>query len=317
MQAQQRKVLIEQFTNSGCPPCAQNTPVVASYVNSNTDVLMLSYHTSFPYFDSMYHENAIQSDQRVSYYSISAVPLSVVDGNYFTGNLVPVISNTISSRSTIVPRYNITISNAQITNNSLTAQLSFESADANNSNENLVAQIVAAEKNVLKSSYICCAGANTETEYPWVVRKMLPDANGTPLVNTNIGGTDIITANWNLSHIKDISELRLIAFVQNNTTREVYQSEITIPAITTAIQEMEQNKFVVVNPVSNNVLNIYAEESSDTKWMIRDISGRLVYESARHIEKGLNKISIDFNKGIYFFSVKTPNGWSTQKINVL
>ena len=316
-QAQQRKVLIEQFTNSGCPPCAQNTPVVASYVNSNMDVLMLSYHTAFPYFDSMYHENAMQSDQRVAYYSIGAVPLSVVDGNYFTGNLVPVISNTIMTRATSVPRYSVTINNAQLSNNGLTAEINFESTDAGNANENLVAHLVVAEEKVLKSSYICCAGANLETEYPWVVRKMLPDANGTTLVNKYLGGTDIVYANWNLSHIKDISELRIIAFVQNNTSREVYQSEIAVPVITTSINDVKLNSIHVVNPVINNNITFYSNENRNARLSITEISGRIVHESFQNIKSGNNQLTIEVSKGIYLFSIDGTNEKITQKIIIL
>ena len=108
----QRKVLIEQFTNSGCPPCGSVTPQEAQFANSNpSNVIMISYHTSFPYLDSMYFENPIESDQRVSFYTIPSVPFTKVDGNYFSGYLVPTINTTVPQRALITPRYSVAINN--------------------------------------------------------------------------------------------------------------------------------------------------------------------------------------------------------------
>ena len=244
----QRKVLVEQFTNSGCPPCAGNTPVVAAYVNSNLNtVLMLAYHTSFPYFDSMYFVNSFQSNQRVAYYSVGGVPNSRVDGNYFAGNLVPTISTTIPARAAIAPRYAISFSPTNLSNNTVTINATFQSIDAMNQNESLTAMIVVAENNVLKSSYVCCAGANSETEYPWVVRRMLPDENGTPLINKQLNGIDLVNLNWTANNFKDLSEMRIVAFVQNTVAKEVYQAEISTPVIPTAVNEINNNESTMFN----------------------------------------------------------------------
>jgi hypothetical protein len=84
--------LIEQFTNSGCPPCAASIPGIDANLNS---VLMLAYHTHYPYSDSMFYENSLQSDSRFPYYNATSVPNSIVDGYNFDGHsatLLAVIS---------------------------------------------------------------------------------------------------------------------------------------------------------------------------------------------------------------------------------
>ena len=146
----QRVVLIEQFTNSGCPPCAAATPPVFNYVNNNpADVVAIGYHTSFPYSDSMYFENPAESNARVSYYTVQTVPYSIVDGNYyanFSSSFNTVIANTINTRKAIANKYNITNLNNTISGNVLNTKFVFESLNANNTNDTLRAHIVVIEK---------------------------------------------------------------------------------------------------------------------------------------------------------------------------
>lgn len=314
----QRKVLIEQFTNSGCPPCANNTPVVASYVNSNpNDFLMLSYHTSFPYQDSMYYENAIQSIHRVTFYSIPSVPYSVVDGNYFWGNLVPTISTTLTSASSVFPRYNISFSSSILIGNSISTNLIFESTDTSNSGESLRAMVVLAEKNVLKSAYICCAGNNSEVEYPWVVRRMLPDENGTILNNTIQGGVDNVNISYTTTNYKDLNELRIIAFVQNTVTKEVYQSEISTPVTATGITELTNSSNDLFQLIQSNIDNSLSvkikNESKNFNIKILNSLGSEIYSSNSNEFK---LSTANYKSGIYLIQFDGGNSTQTKKFIV-
>ncbi len=314
----QRKVLIEQFTNSGCPSCAGNTPVVAAYVNANlNDVIMLAYHTSFPYFDSMYHENSFQSGQRVAFYNIGAVPFARVDGNFFVGNLVSSINTTIPNAGAVVPRYNISFANSNLNGNVVNASVLFESTNAANNGEPLKAMIVLAEKKVLKNAYVCCAGNNSETEYPWVVRRMLPDETGTTLVNTNINGSELINVSWNTTNIKDFNELRIIAFVQNTTTKAIYQSEISTPSSATGISQNNisaENLVSIAYTPSGNILIHFNQPEYNHTLKIIDVIGKTIYQGE------INNISdkfIDattFPSGIYFIQVSNKYTVETKNI---
>ncbi len=313
--AQHRVVLIEQFTNSGCPPCAGNTPVVASYVNARPDsVLMIAYHTSFPYQDSMYHENPAESNNRVSYYNVVGVPRSIVDGNYFSGNLLATINTTIPNRQAIAPRYQISFLNSTLTGNLVDIALVMESIDPANQNESLTGHVVLVEKNVLKSSYVCCAGANAENEYPWVMRKMLPDAGGTSLLNTFSGGMDIINFSVAATNFKDLSELRIIAFVQNNTTKEIYQASMSNPVISTSLQEVEDNIFYLIHSTDDNTITLHFTSGNlSRKIEIVDILGKVVYSES---VKEISRLQVDVSQiknGLYFVKVSEPGSALTIK----
>jgi hypothetical protein len=314
----QRNVLIEQFTNSGCTPCAGNTPIVASYVNANSaDVIMLAYHSSFPYQDSMYYENAVQNNQRVAYYNITGVPFSKVDGNYFSGNLVPTIANTISTRLQVAPKYYISFTNTSLNGNAVSATVTLTSLNQSNVADNLVVQVVVVEKNVLKSAYLASPGNNSETEYPWVVRRMLPDANGTSLINKALNGVDVVNVNWTATNFKNLAEMRLVAFVQNVTTKEVYQAEIINPNITTGLSTVksESNFAIYPNPAKSDLTIELNNELNDAYVEIYNQIGNLVYKAKLNSNK--EQINVDvFANGIYFVTLHNQMSKYSKRIVV-
>lgn len=232
--AQQRIVLIEQFTNSSCPPCGAVSPSVYAYANaSGGQAVVIAYHTLFPYNnDSMYFENTVEATQRVNHYMVESVPYSVMDGNIYSGSSNPFaygIAGYVGNRLAVPSQYSIDVGNLLLNGGVLSGSLQFVSTHSNNVALNLVAHVVVIEKNVLKSAYAASPGANTETEYGYVMRKMLPDASGTSLLNTGLGQSTPLAINWQLAKIKDVSQLRVVAFVQNAATREVLQAAIFEP----------------------------------------------------------------------------------------
>ena len=324
--AQTRIVLVEQFTNSGCPPCAASSPSVFNYVDSNpSDVVAIAYHTSFPYNDSMYFENPAESNARVAVYGVSGVPYSVVDGNYYSnssGAFVSVMSSTINARKAVSPKYDIQALSFDLTGSLLTGSFKFISLDGANSSDNLIAHIAVIEKNVLKSSYSASPGANSETEYGYVMRKMIPNSSGTVLVNKTLSGSDTINLNWTLNKIKDINELKLVAFVQNTTTKEVYQAQLFTPqlnsvGITESTNSNIFNAVLYPNPSTGNVSISLAREQFISKMEIVNQLGELVY--SKSIDASVNTINTELNlsNGIYYVKLLNKSGSSIQKLILL
>ncbi len=324
--AQTRIVLVEQFTNSGCPPCAASSPSVFNYVDSNpSDVVAIAYHTSFPYNDSMYFENPSESNSRVALYSVSGVPYSIVDGNYYQNGspaFVPIMSSTINARKIVSPKYDVQALSFDLTGNLLTGSFKFTSLDGANSSDNLIAHIVVIEKNVLKSSYAASPGANSETEYGYVMRKMVPNASGTVLVNKTLSSSDTINLNWSLNKIKDINELRLVAFVQNLITKEVYQSQLFSPqlnsvGITDITHSNLFNPILYPNPSTGNLfISLITERFIDKMDVINQL-GEIVY--SKSIDASVNTINVELNlsNGIYYVKLSNNSGSSIQKLSIL
>lgn len=323
--AQNRVVLIEQFTNSSCPPCGAVSPSIYAFANSNSDVAVVAYHTLFPYNnDSMYFENPTEATQRVNFYSINAVPYSVLDGNAYNGSTNPFAANIsahVDNRKGITPRYNIDVSSLLLTENQLSGLIKFSSSDAMNASENLVAHVVIIEKNVLKSAYVASPGANSELEFGYVMRKMIPDAFGTNLVNKNLHESDSISLSWVLNHIKDRSQLRIVAFVQNATTKEVYQAQIfSISGTPTSINETRKNSCNVViypNPAQKRLTLSLGMTCFVHSLSVINESGIVKY--FKRVEENTNNIfqELDLTNGVYSLKIQTSNGDIFKKLVIV
>lgn len=324
VQSQNRIVLLEQFTNAGCPSCAGASPALYSFVNANpNDVVAIAYHTSWPYSDSMYAENPTETNARVAFYNVSSVPYTIVDGNVYSNNTANFNSSNstiVNNRKIVAPKYSIQNNGLTLSGNQLSGTFQFNSINASNSSDNLVAHLVVIEKNVLKSAYAASPGGNSETQYGYVMRKMLPSSSGTTLVNKNMGANDIVSFNWTKSHIKNVNELRVVAFVQNTATKEIYQSQIFTPSIITSLETTnnEINHVVVYpNPASNLISIKLTNTEFISSVSITNQLGEVVYEN--NINAVINYLNTPLNlaNGLYVLNISTPRNSIAQKIKIL
>ena len=82
----QRLVLIEEFTNASCGPCAAQNPAFNALLGNNTTkAISIKYQTNWPGVDPMNAQTQTDVAPRVSYYAVSGVPYSPMDGVAFTG----------------------------------------------------------------------------------------------------------------------------------------------------------------------------------------------------------------------------------------
>lgn len=84
--AQQRLVLLEHFTQASCAPCAVQNPALKVILDANPDkIVAIKYQTSWPGVDPMNAANPTDVAARVQYYTVTGVPNSVMDGNFYKG----------------------------------------------------------------------------------------------------------------------------------------------------------------------------------------------------------------------------------------
>lgn len=318
-QAQTRVVLLEQFSNSGCPPCAVSTPPILEYVDNNPNkIAAIAYHTAYPYLDSMYYENPVESDARVDFYGSFGVPYSILDGNYYrnnSANLLNVLSNTVNARGQTAAKYTILSKQLSVQNNTLIGSLDFQSLTNDNSTEALRAFVVVVEKRVEKSSYKASPGKNSENFYSYVMRKFMTDVNGYELEIKNTESKENISFSWNIQNFKDLQELRVIAFVQNIDTKEIYQSIQFNPYETATgigVKNNEPTFGLYPNPSAGEVLvEHYTEEAFEIR--IYNALGSLIRRETS--TEALHKIS-GLEKGMYFLQVNVEGNIQTQKLLV-
>lgn len=225
--AQQRKVLVESFSQASCGPCAAQNPALEALLVANpTKAVAIKYQVSWPGYDPMYLHNSAEIDARVSYYGISGVPDRVLDGTNQDATQA-----SIDSRYAVASPINMTISH--------TINPGFTTADVNVTISapgvwnpaNTVLHVGMVEKTI---SFASAPGSNGETEFHNVMRKMLSGWTGNAVVASNFasaGGSQTFTfSNVAIpSYIYDLNELGFVAWVQNTSTKEVFQANMSEP----------------------------------------------------------------------------------------
>ncbi len=234
-----RRVLIEEFTNASCPPCAEQNPAFNELLLANyAKVTPIKYQTSFPGTDPMNEANPVDVKTREDYYEISGVPYGLFNGkiipelDYYEGAPGDLRLTQINSE------YNRNTPIKLVINHSLTKldSVSITITVSNNSTTNFVSKnlrlhTAIVEKNILFPS---SAGTNGEIEFSFVMRKMFPTAEGTILGIDTIKAGQVLTFTFKEEMIENLYSFRslaVVAFLQNYDTKEVFQSELSEPKV--------------------------------------------------------------------------------------
>ncbi len=309
----QKIVLIEQFSNAGCPPCATQTPLVTNYATQNSNkVAVIVYHVSFPYLDSMYNENPADNDAAEKYYGVQGVPYTAVDGNVynnFTNDFNNKKSQVIDPRAAQAPKALVSIANAEVSNGKITGSVSFEILDNTININDLVLKTVVVEAEVNKSDYQKSPGKNAETVYHYVMRKHVPSFEGTTITAT----TQTENISWELNKIKNINQLRVIAYLQNKNTKEIYETVMATPSFSAVgavfAANINENAIKLFpNPTSNTLtINYVGNEKTAQAINIYNVNGQLI--STNILLNSSNEINVSqYASGTYLATITNANG---------
>jgi hypothetical protein len=222
--AQNRLVLAERFSQASCGPCAAQNPAFKTLIDANsTKAISMKYQTSWPGVDPMNAQNPIDVQTRVDYYAISGVPDTRQDGADVTMS-----QSTIDSRYAVVAPFNIALTHTFSSDYDsifVTANLSAFTAY---SGVNTKFRLAMIEREV---DFATPPGSNGELSFHNVMRKMYPNATGTAIADTwTIGLTQTITFGMPIpSYIYKLTEVGFIAFIQEEGTKEIHQAAISTP----------------------------------------------------------------------------------------
>ena len=218
----ERVLLFECFTNTGCGPCAQQNPALDALINANADrVAAIKYHMSWPSAnDPMYLHNTTDNDARRGVYNVNSVPHTVVDGIRFgnipSGLTQNMVNNWLNIESPYEMRLSYEVDEAA---NLITVHVMGQASTAIEGSLRLYVGVI--EKAIHFNS---APGPNGEKDFYSVMKKLLPSASGTNLGSVEAGDYFAYTFTWELANIYDMNQLDAIAWIQNFNTKEVYQA---------------------------------------------------------------------------------------------
>lgn len=244
-----RLVLFEEFTNSGCGPCAKFAPGVDSLLIVRLgDVVSIKYHVNYPDpRDPFYLNEQDNLDIRRNFYDISGVPSVVLDGKQISAS-VPAISNKIDELKTGKQKLSLKMENS-ITAGNLNLKVNVKPLESYD-NENLRLFVTVIEEEVIFDK----PTSNGETEFRGVLKKFLPDANGYNLGKlTDTNKEYVYETSWPVTGFYNEDQLAVVAFVQDIVTKEVYETAYA-PKQT---DQTEAAKVILVQDTPNRICSPY------------------------------------------------------------
>lgn len=221
----QRIVLVEEFTQASCPPCASQNPAFNTFLGNNASkVAMIKYQTDWPGDDPMNANNPTDVATRVSYYGVTGVPDAYMDG-VGQGSPAGLTQAELNTQYNNPSKFDIQIAHQYSTTfDSLNITMTIRALDAVTITGQFKGHLVLTEDTIDYNGIP--PGTNGETEFYGVMRKMFPNANGTTLPNTwTTGQIETLTFNVPVpTYIRSHYQLSLVGFLQAQTSKVVYQA---------------------------------------------------------------------------------------------
>lgn len=185
-------------------------------------IVAVKYQTSWPGVDPMNAHNPTDVAARRTLYSVSGVPNSVLDGNFYNGGPTGWNQSMLDSRAGNLSPFTVDLK-AIYGPDSTTLDVEVKIKAVVAVTGNLVAQIAIVEEEIIFAN---APGSNGEKEFYDVMKKLLPSSSGTALSgNWAAGDSIVLTESWTHSNVYDVTTLKAVAWVQNTTTKEVLQAD--------------------------------------------------------------------------------------------
>jgi Outer membrane protein Omp28 len=215
---QQRNVLVELFTNAHCPLCPPAHSTLDSYRLNDTSaahVNFIYYHMRFPYSDDpLFVDNEADPDARNLYYGpFYDTPDMFVDGTIH-GNTYSSWAGILDARTSVQSPLMISLQGG-VGSESFTVGATITALKSINAGD-LVLYFVVTET-------VNYQGRNGVSPQRFVMRKMIPDANGMPFA-IDSGEVKTVSNNITLESTWISRNVSVVVFVQSASSREVYQS---------------------------------------------------------------------------------------------
>ncbi|MBN1145303.1 MAG: tandem-95 repeat protein [Bacteroidales bacterium] len=313
-----RTALIEHFTNSSDAACIEADSLLDAFTENNElSVINIQYHTSNPPGDPFYEDNPVIPSTREFYYGVSDVPYALLNGGVtsqhsfdYIESSKPFNKNVAIIESLRDANFDISINSGIKNGNTLIVEVDIVAVNAMPMTE-LSLRVAVIEREIHGIS-----GNNGDTVFRNVVKAMLPGAAGISIPKSwSVSDHEKRYLEWPLQNIYDILQLRLVAFLQDGTTYEVYQAKLDTIDNAVGIFEprpekpLKKNFIVYPNPASQSAFVRFDNElTSGTLINLYNNTGSLVYSN--QLEAGSNMAEIpvaDLPDGIYMIRMTVKN----------
>jgi hypothetical protein len=309
-----RTILVENFTNELDEDYEENNDFFTQIPGLETT--RIQYHVSYPGDDSNSRVNVTDPSARAAFYGVvlsdGVIPRGYVDGvsgGNFTSPLWGLLRR--DERSLIPSPFNITIDASAVVDGQLKISTHVQVLD--NFAGHPILHVAIVEK--------------TQGDNVYVLRKMLPNAAGTQMDMVLTAGSPLdFTHYFSTSKMEiDLEDLAVVVFIQDEITKQVYQSEINespaAPEIVTGIETPEFAEQIAIYPnPADKEFSIELPEKTSQEINLRMIDSFGHEMMVPGFAKGQQNKTIhtkDLAAGLYILQLETGKGMVRKKVMVL
>ena len=323
-QTVQRNPFLEVFTSSTCPPCQPgnvNFHNIMDTINPDQHVYV-KFQQDFPGTGDPYVTQ--ESLNRRGYYSINSIPRMEIDGGW-DGNANSYTYALYQQARSVPAQYIIDGTYVEDTvARTYSAKVRYSPLfDAIGSVLHVAILENTTDNNVK---------TNGETEFYQVMKKMLPDDNGTILPNLSAGAWDSVSVTYTfngnyrlpvngqaanmINHaiehsVEEFGDLRMVGWIEApGAPFQVYQSQNFVKTSSTGIFEMSQNIGsinIFPSPATEYTqVEITLTGNEKIRMMLMDAAGKTIETRTVNATAGLTSERFDVSNlaaGVYHIAV--------------
>ena len=255
--------LIEEFTNSGCGPCAAYAPVLDSVVSYRLgEAIAIKYHGVYPdRNDPFYLAQKEDLNKKILFYNISGYPTTIINGTEVGAGLSSAMLNAfIDNNSTKEWNYAL---EAESTVEDKKADISVTLTPKQDADGKDLKLFVCLMEEYVKLDQ---RFSNGEDHVRYTVRRILPNGDGYSLgEQQKAGQAYTFDTSAQLDDFVDVRQLGVVTFLQNMSTKEVLAAAY-IPRMASG---------------SNSVIMMNLEDTPD-RICTPDYYGRVTFRNVGH-----------------------------------
>ncbi len=317
--------LIEEFTSSTCGPCASfnNTfdPFLSS-INANENggqTAAVKYQMNWPApgDDPSFNPDG---NSRRGFYAVTGIPKSYLNGvatTTFNQSVIDAASG--ESAFNLVPYFYLSGDTVKATG-TVTPYTTMTTA-------------LRVHLALTEDFYTYTGGTTSQTTFHYVMRKMLPSYVGTIISNINEDTIYTINRNYKVTYDTVVTGsnniwgtsagFTLVSWIQNATTKEVYQAAFAnTPSALNISESANHNSMEVFPNPANEIFTIKLElaEKAAVVYTLNDITGKEVQAqviqelpAGKHI---LQTSTQNLLPGIYICTIRANDTTFTERVMV-
>jgi len=327
-----RRPMLESFTSSTCGPCVAGNVNVASVLTAYSDdqYSLLKYQMSWPGSGDPYY--TLEGGDRRTYYNVNAVPDFILDGNVWQGNSSSLTNSQVDA---VIADPSFAEISSYFTVTGQTVDITVSINPVGDFTNSLTLYTAIYEIKTYNN-----VGSNGETEFGNVMKKMVPGSMGfaLPTLQTGVSVVENFShtfqgsytlppdANNPINHstqhsIEDFNNLGVVTWIQDDVTKEIVQSTVSVESFTNIEEKPTTNLMVFPNP-TENVATVAFEglEGSDLKIDLYNLLGELVFTGNHTSASSFDYYNIDvttLNNGIYNLVLTVGESMTTKKLQIL